>query len=71
MMYNLIKYSDNYSKTLRSLWQYYRDDPNDNIVHTESFKFKINITGKTPAGGNTKGVNIAVPLKHVSSFSRL
>ena len=22
-MYNLIEYSDNYSKTLRSLWQYY------------------------------------------------
>ena len=43
-MYNLIEYSDNYSKTSGSLWQYYRDDPNDNIVHSESFKFKINIT---------------------------
>ena len=30
-MYNLIEYSDNYSKTSRSLWQYYRDDTNDNI----------------------------------------
>ena len=28
-MYNLIDYgySDNYSKTLRSLWQYCRDEP--------------------------------------------
>ena len=26
-MYNLIEYSDNYSKTSRSLWQYYKDDP--------------------------------------------
>ena len=26
-MYNLVKYSDNYSKTLGGLWQYYRDEP--------------------------------------------
>ena len=26
-MYNLIEYSDAYSKTLASLWQYYRDEP--------------------------------------------
>ena len=26
-MYNLIEYSDNYSKTSGSLWQYYRDEP--------------------------------------------
>ena len=29
-MYSLIEYSDNYSKTSGSLWQYYKDDPNDN-----------------------------------------
>ena len=28
-MYNLVEYSDNYSKTCGSLWQYYRDDPNN------------------------------------------
>ena len=28
--YNLIEYSDNYLKTLGSLWQYCKDDPNDN-----------------------------------------
>ena len=28
-IYNLIEYSDNYSKTSASLWQYYKDDPND------------------------------------------
>ena len=37
-MYNLIEYSDNYSKTTRSLWQFYKDDPNDNIIQSESFK---------------------------------
>ena len=48
-MYNLIEYSDNYSKTSRSLWQYYEDDPNDNITQSETLKSKIKITGKTPA----------------------
>ena len=46
LMYNLIEYSVNYSKTPGSLWQYYRDDPNENIMECESFKFKIDITGK-------------------------
>ena len=69
-MYNLIEYNDNYSKTSGCLWQYYRDDPNDNIVEFESFKFKINITGKTPAPGNTKDVKIAAPLKYLSNFWR-
>ena len=45
-MYNLIEYSDNYSKTSRSLWKYYEDDPNHNIVQSESFRPKIKITGK-------------------------
>ena len=52
--YNLIEYSDNYSKTSGSLWQYYKDDPNDSIKQSESFKSKIKITGKSPAAGNTK-----------------
>ena len=26
-IYNLIEYSNNYSKTSGSLWQYYRDEP--------------------------------------------
>ena len=30
-MYNLIEYSDNYSKTSGSLWQYYKDEPSDNL----------------------------------------
>ena len=62
-MYNLIEYSDNYSKTSGSLWQYYKDNPNDNITQSESLKSKIKIKGKTPATGNTKVVEIIVPLK--------
>ena len=34
-MYNLIEYSDNYSKTSGNLWQYYRDDPNHNITQSK------------------------------------
>ena len=30
-MHNLIEYSNNYSKTSGSLWQYYKDDPDDNL----------------------------------------
>ena len=69
-MYNLIEYSDNYSKTSGSLWQYYKDDPNDNIENSESFKSKVKITGKTPDDGNTKDVEIIVPLKCSRNFWR-
>ena len=34
-MYNLIEYSDNYSKTSGSLWQYYKDYPNDNLANSK------------------------------------
>ena len=40
-MYNLIEYTDNYAKKSGSLWQYYRDKPNDNLVDSGSFKSKI------------------------------
>ena len=66
-MYNLIEYSNNYWKTSGNLWHYYRDDPSDFIKNSESFKFKIKITGKYPAGGNTKNVKIAVLLKYLSN----
>ena len=62
-MYNLIEYSDNYSKTSGSLWQNYRDEQHAAIVNFKLFKSKIKITGKTPADGNTKDVKLAVSLK--------
>ena len=79
-IYNLTEYSDIYSKTLGSLWQYYRyklafDNYNDIIVFLADicgsilFNFKFKITGKT---GNdfTKHVEIMVPLKYLSNFWR-
>ena len=69
-MCNLTEYSDNYSKASGSLWQYYKDDPNDNLTDSESFKSKVKITGNTPAAGNTNDVEIIVPLKYLSNFER-
>ena len=69
-LYNLLEYSDNYPKTSGSLWQYYRDEPNDNLADSESFKSKIKITGKTPAAGNEKDVEIMVQLNYLSNFWR-
>ena len=65
-MSNLIEYSDNYSKISGSLRQYYRDEPNDNLGDSESFKSKMKITGKTPAFGNEK--DVVVSLKYLSNI---
>ena len=61
-MYNLLEYSKNYRKTTGSLWNYYRDEPNnpplvgnpptvnysaDPVTNSKSFKYKTSITGKT------------------------
>ena len=70
LMYNLTEYSNNYSKTSGSLWQYYKDNPSDTITDPESFKSKVKIRGKTPAAGNAKDVEIIVPLKYLSKFWR-
>ena len=70
-VFNLIEYSDNYSKTSGSVWQYYRDEPNDKITESESFKSKIRITGNSPNNGNKENVETAVPLKSLSNFLRI
>ena len=79
-MYNLIEYSDNYSKTSGSLWQYCKEIPainnNGDIVifnganATDSFNFKAKITGKTDDDGDRENVEVMVPLKYLSNFWR-
>ena len=71
-MYNLIEYSDNFAKTSGSLWQYFKDQPDDNddMDESKSFKSKIKITGKTPDDDNEKDVEIMAPLKYLSNFWR-
>ena len=69
-MHNLIKYSNNYSKSSGSFWKYQKDEPslnNDsNIVdrpgNSVLFKPKVKITGEAPAAGNTKDFKIVVSL---------
>ena len=43
-MYNLIEYSDKYLKPSGSLLDYYKDEPNENLATSESFKSKVKIT---------------------------
>ena len=67
-MSNLVEYTDNYSETSGNFWQYYKDEPNDSLAESESFKYKVKITENTPNNGNTKDVEIIVPLKYLSNF---
>ena len=67
-MYNLIKYNDNYSKTSGGLRKYCKGNPNNNIARSEWFKSKVKIMGITPDDGNTKDVEIMVPLNCLSKF---
>ena len=53
-IYNLIEYSDKYSKASGSLFQYYRDEPNDNAANPKSFRPKMKIRGNTPDADNKK-----------------
>ena len=79
-MNNLIEYSDNYSTTSGSLWQYCKDipavDDNGPIADfnganaTDSFNFKTKITGQTDNNGRIDNVEIMVPLKYLSNFWR-
>ena len=79
-MYNLIKYSDVYSKTSGSSRQYNRDeqaiDNNHYIIdipvnnnNSILFKFKQQITGQARNSG-TQNVEIMVPSKYLSHFWR-
>ena len=50
-MYNLLKYSNNYSTKSGSLWYYYRDEINDddNAADGNSFKYNTEVIGKAEA----------------------
>ena len=81
MLYNLIEYSDNYSKTSGILRQYCRNEQaledDDAITDfnaanaiTNLFKIKEKITGPTGNSG-TKNVEIIVKFKYLSIFWRI
>ena len=64
-MYNLLEYSKNYRKTIGSLYNYYRDELNDdanlnnfannNVVSSNSFQYKNKII--VPAAGSARVAN--------------
>ena len=57
-MYNLIEYSNNYSKRSGSLRQFHSDESTAAIANFESFISKIRIKEITSAAGNTKDVEL-------------
>ena len=70
LMYNLVKYSKNYSKISGNLWNYYKDILINPIINSESFKYKTSITRKTANDRVTKEVELSVPLNYLSNFWR-
>ena len=62
-IYDLLEYSENFSMTSESLWNYHRDEMNDDAheivanyrinnnktTTSRSFEYKTKITGGTPA----------------------
>ena len=82
-MYNLLEYSKNYEKTSGSLFNYYRDEPNEaeiangngainiSIRNSKSFDYKTEITGSLDAGEDEKeDVTMAIPLTYLGNFWR-
>ena len=78
-MYNLIEYSNNYSDTSGSLWQFRKDEVPDNnanlnVTNSQSFKYKAALVGKTKDYANpnsfVKNTKIVAPLKYLSNFWR-
>ena len=71
---NLMEYSDIYSKTFESLWQYYIDETAwNNCGDTICFVFNINnsVLFKFKTGNDgTKDVETIVPLKDLSKVLR-
>ena len=66
-MYNPVKYSNNYWKTSKSLWQYYRDELDDNISYSNPFKNKSEVINNADITG-TVNVEKAAPVKYLSNF---
>ena len=59
-------------KTTGSLWNYYRDEPNDPLsTNFESFKYKTSIVEKTPPNNDSlTDAEVVIPLKYLSNFWR-
>ena len=82
-MCNLLEYSDNHSTTLGSLWNYHRDEINDDekeidktnntlnsnkTVTSKSFRYKTKTTGSTSDNENRLKAKFVISLKCLSKF---
>ena len=68
LMYNFVEHSNNYFKTLGSLWKYYRNEPAQIIMVMLVFMLTVlhlntKTEGKALADGNIKDIRTAAPLK--------
>ena len=78
-LYNLLKYSGNYSMTSGSVWIYFRNEiidsaiennddghkiNNNKTITSKSFKCRTKIIGTTPDDNNLLNVEVVVPLKY-------
>ena len=85
-IYNLLEYSNNYSMTSGSLWNYSRDEVNDSAnenndannfrinnnktTTSKSFEHKTKVIGITPNNDSRLDAEVVVPLKYLSNFCR-
>ena len=84
-LYSLLEYIDNNSMTSGSLWNYYRDEVNDNAnennaenyrinnkktITSKSFEYKTKLIGSTPNDNNPLNAKVTVPLKYLRDFRR-
>ena len=82
-MLNLLEYSENYSVTSGSMWNYYRDEVNhdatesdntnnrinsDKTITSKSFEYKTKLIGSTANDNNTVNTEVVVPLKYLSKI---
>ena len=85
LMYDLLAYTEIYSMTTDSLWNYYRDEVNDDATKknadiyrinskktstSKSFQYKAKMIGKTPIINKTLHAKIVAPSKYLSNFWR-
>ena len=84
-MYNMLEQSGSYSMTSGSLWNYYRDEVNDDqnrndnanirvnnkkAIASKSFEYMTKIIERVPADNNTLNAEVVVTLRYLSNFWR-
>ena len=84
--YNLLEYSGKYSMTSWNLWNYYKNEVNDNAnkndyadnyrinsnktTTSKSFEYNTKILGSIPNNNSSLDTEVVVPLKYLRNFCR-